>query len=209
MVRSSYTSKAASKMAEFSSSPASPASTSSTASTSTASTSRSTSTSGSDTENIVECKIRVKYEEFFVLPNTKSGTSRPTQSKCVAKCKLCHRLYKFTLSTKGNLLKHLQTAHPKNLEDHKIQRAKATTDELSTVSSDQKIMLDQPRLDVDPIKFWCQRKKSELSVVVIRLLSVPCSSAPVERLFSKAGSILSQRRSRIASTKLEKLVFIK
>ena len=68
---------------------------------------------------------------------------------------------------------------------------------------------DQQRLDVDPLHFWCQRKQSALSVVALQLLSVPCSSAPVERLFSKAGIILSQRRSRIASTKLEKLVFIK
>ena len=35
------------------------------------------------------------------------------------------------------------------------------------------------------------------------------SSASVERLFSKAGVILNQRRNRIDSGKLEKLVFIK
>ena len=60
-------------------------------------------------------KIRVDYQVFFELPKSKPGS----QSKCVAKCKLCHRLYKFTFTTKGNLLKHLQTAHPKKLEDHK------------------------------------------------------------------------------------------
>ena len=69
--------------------------------------------------------------------------------------------------------------------------------------------LDQPRLDVNPITFWSEQKETKLSKVALQLLSVPCSSAPVERLFSKAGVILNQRRNRIESGKLEKLVFIK
>ena len=69
---------------------------------------------------------------------------------------------------------------------------------------------DQPRLsDVNPITFWAGRKEKQLSTLALQVLSVPCSSAPVERLFSRAGIILSQRRSRLNSEKLEKLVFIK
>ena len=68
---------------------------------------------------------------------------------------------------------------------------------------------DQPRLDVNPIVFWSERKETKLSKVALQLFSVPCSSAPVERLFSKAGVILNQRRNLIDSGKLEKLVFIK
>ena len=33
--------------------------------------------------------------------------------------KLCHGVYKYTLTTKGNLLIHLQTAHPERLHDYK------------------------------------------------------------------------------------------
>lgn len=68
---------------------------------------------------------------------------------------------------------------------------------------------EQPRLDVDPLMFWAQRRDTQLSIVALRLISVPCSSAPVERLFSKAGVILNQRRTRTASSKLEKLIFLK
>ena len=68
--------------------------------------------------------------------------------------------------------------------------------------------LTQPLLSIDPIKFWSQRKSTALSSMALKLLSVPCSSAPAERLFSKAGIILNQRGSRTSSTKLEKLVFL-
>ena len=52
-------------------------------------------------------KVCVDYNEFFDLPD-----SRPqSNSKCRARCKLCRKVYKYNLTTKGNLLKHLQTAH--------------------------------------------------------------------------------------------------
>ena len=70
-------------------------------------------------------KVRVNYKEFFEHPET-----RPTTHfKCLARCRLCRKVYKFTLTTKGNLLKHLQTAHTRNLCDHKVY--------------------DQPRFDMD------------------------------------------------------------
>lgn len=71
------------------------------------------------------------------------------------------------------------------------------------------VYLEQPRLSIDPLKFWIQKDRTQLTIVALRLLSVPCSSAPVERLFSKAGIILSKRRTRTASSKLEKLIFLK
>ncbi len=52
------------------------------------------------------------------------------KSKCLARCRLCRKVYKFTLKTKGNLLKHLQTTHLKNLDDHRDERAKELTTKL-------------------------------------------------------------------------------
>ena len=44
--------------------------------------------------------------------------------KIIAKCKLCHNPYRFTMNSKGNLLKylHAQLMHPKNLENHKNEQ---------------------------------------------------------------------------------------
>ena len=63
-------------------------------------------------------KVCVKYDTFFLLPD-----KRPTApSKCIAKCKLCQKQYKYTLTSKGNLLKHLEIAHFKKLHDHKEEQ---------------------------------------------------------------------------------------
>lgn len=61
--------------------------------------------------------VRIKYEAFYELPPKRSN-------EFVARCKLCHKSYRFTMNSKGNLLKHLQTSHPKNLDDHKNEQSK-------------------------------------------------------------------------------------
>ncbi len=59
----------------------------------------------------------IDYSTFFNLP------ARPQMIKdCVAKCKACRKDYKFTLTTKGNLLKHLQTSHSHLLKSHREER---------------------------------------------------------------------------------------
>jgi hypothetical protein len=80
---------------------------------------------------------------------------------------------------------------------------------VSSIDVELQTYLDLPRIDVDPVQFWIQRNITPLSVLALQLLSIPCSSAPVERLFSKAGIILNQRRTRTSSLKLEKLLFFK
>ena len=61
--------------------------------------------------------VRIKYEMFYQLPPKGS-------KKFIAKCKLCHNPYRFTVNSKGNLLKHLQLKHPKNLDNHKNEQLK-------------------------------------------------------------------------------------
>ena len=80
---------------------------------------------------------------------------------------------------------------------------------INDVDTEIEMYFAQPRLQINQIKFWTQGSKARLSAVALQILSVPCSSAPVERLFSKAGIVLSQRTSRISNEKLEKLLFIK
>ena len=68
---------------------------------------------------------------------------------------------------------------------------------------------DQSPLAVDPILYWAERAKTPLSTLALQLLSIPSSSAPAERLFSKAGIILNQRQTQLSSSKLEQLLFFK
>ena len=65
-------------------------------------------------------KVCVNYKEFFDLPDS----CPQSKSKCIARCKLCHKVYKYNLTTKGNLLKYLKTAHKQNLQAHKRKQAK-------------------------------------------------------------------------------------
>ncbi|XP_011410351.1 PREDICTED: zinc finger BED domain-containing protein 4-like [Amphimedon queenslandica] len=71
------------------------------------------------------------------------------------------------------------------------------------------VYFDHPTLDMKPLTFWCERKVTSLSTLALQLHSVPSSSAPVERLFSKAGIVLSQRRTRLKNEQLEQLLFYK
>ena len=75
--------------------------------------------------------VSVTYSDFFDLP-TWSGSSKD----CQAKCKVCSRTYKYTLTTKGNLLKHLQTSHGSLLNEHKEKKRHSLESGQSTLTSD-------------------------------------------------------------------------
>ena len=86
-----------------------------------------------DSDVISKACVSVKYSTFFELPD-----KRPTApSKCIAKCKLCQKNYKYTLTSKGNLLKHLETAHNKKLLDHREEQRKKKTELLSSLPRGQ------------------------------------------------------------------------
>ena len=68
----------------------------------------------------------------------------------------------------------------------------------------------QPTLSkthIEPLKFWMERKDSPLYNLALQLQSVPCSSASVEWLFSKAGIVSSQQRTRLQCSRIEQLLF--
>lgn len=62
----------------------------------------------------------------------------------------------------------------------------------------------------DPLKSWQDLTAAlpNLSKLAMKHLQVPASSAPAERLFSKAGNILRKKRSRILGKRLQKLLFL-
>lgn len=59
--------------------------------------------------------------------------------------------------------------------------------------------------------FWAMNRKAlpSLSRVAIRVLAVPASSAPVERVFSHGGIILRPHRAQMTDRLLSNLVFCK
>lgn len=50
---------------------------------------------------------------------------------------------------------------------------------MNEVEIELQVSLDQSRVDINPIKFWAERKETPLSLLALKLLSVPCSSDPV------------------------------
>jgi len=53
-----------------------------------------------------------------------------------------------------------------------------------------------------------QRRHSRLSALAKRLLAIPCSSVPSERMFSTAGQIVTDQRSRLAPDSVSRLLFL-
>ena len=67
--------------------------------------------------------------------------------------------------------------------------------------------------EINPIKFWSDpqviEKLPALSNLAKMVLSVPSSSAPVERLFSHRGIIFRPHRRQLGDDSLSKLIYLK
>ncbi|KAL1276730.1 hypothetical protein QQF64_036353, partial [Cirrhinus molitorella] len=59
--------------------------------------------------------------------------------------------------------------------------------------------------------FWSKNKDRypQLHALAVKLLSVPASSAPVERIFSRGGLIMRPHRARLGSRTVSSLIFLK
>jgi len=66
-----------------------------------------------------------------------------------------------------------------------------------------------PRTE-DPLKWWNENKNiySTLFEIMKRRLCAQASSVPSERVFSKGGQIVTEKRSRLTSKKVEQIIFL-
>ena len=66
-----------------------------------------------------------------------------------------------------------------------------------------------PRTE-DPLEYWVLQKAAypHLFTVAMQYLCTPASSVPCERIFSKAGEIVSQRRNRLKPSTIEQILFL-
>jgi hypothetical protein len=63
----------------------------------------------------------------------------------------------------------------------------------------------------DPLEYW-KRKKDALPIiysVAVDILAIPATSAPVERVFSKASLVLKKNRHNLSDEKMELEVFFR
>jgi len=64
--------------------------------------------------------------------------------------------------------------------------------------------------NLDPLTWWFEHQYHYrfLSILARKTLCCLGSSVPCERVFSKAGLIVSDRRNRLKSTKIQQLLFL-
>lgn len=72
--------------------------------------------------------------------------------------------------------------------------------------------LEEPLVnrDGDPLKWWLEKKHlyPNLYNLAVQKLCIVATSVPCERIFSKAGQILTSRRNRLSANKVKKLLFL-
>lgn len=81
---------------------------------------------------------------------------------------------------------------------------------LSNSLIDVRQYLEKPVIDRKecPITYW-RYNNNKLKELAMLYLCIPASSVPSERIFSKAGQILTERRNRLKEKRLNELLFIK
>ena len=78
--------------------------------------------------------------------------------------------------------------------------------------SDYLISLETQNFEgITPLQFWHDNREryNRLHQLAMQILSIPATSAPVERLFSAAGLVASGRRTTIGPTLIEAEVLLR
>jgi len=61
-----------------------------------------------------------------------------------------------------------------------------------------------------PLSQWAKNQATDPSVAAVarHMLAIPATSVSSERLFSKAGDVLTKKRNRLAPSKADRVVFL-
>ncbi|CAI6371372.1 unnamed protein product [Macrosiphum euphorbiae] len=74
----------------------------------------------------------------------------------------------------------------------------------------QYLEMPYQNLSCNLIQYWQHHKDvlSPLSDIALKYATIPATSVPSERIFSKTGQIMSERRNRLLTDNLDKLIFL-
>lgn len=65
-------------------------------------------------------------------------------------------------------------------------------------------------MDTDPIEYWSSQSQfpSAFADFAKKILCIPATSVPSERIFSKTGQVISERRSNLKPKYVNILIFV-
>ncbi len=63
-------------------------------------------------------------------------------------------------------------------------------------------------LDEDPLAYWKNYPCVELKEIALQTLSIPATSTPSERIFSRGGNFVTKRRNRLSPRNVNRLVYL-
>ena len=80
------------------------------------------------------------------------------------------------------------------------------------IAAEIKEYIESPRLDrtLDPLQWWSRKamRLPNLAKLAKQILAVPATSVPSERVFSKAGELISSKRSRLGKSTVNMILFL-
>lgn len=111
-----------------------------------------------------------------------------------------------------NDLQYFSGVHLWSLLEESSNKARRTQSVTATAIDEVNRYLADPPIDrnEDPLTYWRTHKTvyPNLYQVAKHFLCTPASSVPCERVFSKAGEIVSKKRNRLNPLTVEKLLFL-
>lgn len=101
---------------------------------------------------------------------------------------------------------------PRLLSRYKAHKKRSSAQDSSIVTQISKYFDAIQDTDIDnALVFWAKNhdRFSQLHILALKVLSIPASSAPVERVFSRGGIIMRPHRARLGHRMLQSLIFLK
>ncbi|XP_022165454.1 zinc finger BED domain-containing protein 1-like [Myzus persicae] len=94
----------------------------------------------------------------------------------------------------------------------RVSNVQSQTTSRSSATSLMRQYLSMPHQDLkcNVAEFWNDHKTvlAPLSDIALKYIIIPATSVPAERIFSKAGQILSARRNRLLPKNVDQLIFL-